>query len=222
MEVFYVSVLFCALYGKKGVKKIIKAVLIVLDLLALFALFEVRNNKAYKDNEQNTVRNITKANELKEKTNNLTVEGYAKTLNQKNGAFNLTNEKNGLKERLSDGITKAYSVRNTAEYNSAKGEIKAILGNLLGEKVLSDTEPTISQASGGTPTAERVNSVDVSFGEYDGETKEIQALAIVDYEVPKETVGNGKTNRKAYYWGTYDFKKQNFEDVAYIVTGGEK
>lgn len=195
----------------------------MLDLLALFALFEVRNNKAYEDNEQKAVRNITKTNELKEKTNNLTVEGYAKTLNQKNGAFNLTNEKNGLKERLSDGITKAYSVRSTTEYNSAKGEIKAILGELLGEKVLSDTEPTISQASGGTPTAERVNSVDVSFGEYDGEAKEIQALAIVDYEVPKETVGNnGKTNRKAYYWGTYDFEKQNFEDVAYIVTGGEK
>lgn len=207
--------------ARKGVKKIIKAVLIVLDVLALFVLFEVRNNKTYEDNEQKIAHNMTKINELKEKTNNLTVEGYAKTLSQKNGTFNLTNEKNGLKERLTEGIETAYSVKNKSEYDMNKTKVKGLLGELLGKKVLDDTEPTISQASDGTPTAERVDSVDVSFGDYDGEKKTIQVLAIVDYDVPKETVANDKTDRKAYYWGTYNFSEKNFEDVAYIVTGGD-
>lgn len=200
-------------------KKILIVVLTVLDVF-VFAVFALINlNGTYKDNQKKIADNRQKTEQIKAKTDSLSVQNYMDALAKRVGTFNLADEKRETGEKLADGVRTAYTVQGKKEYDTDKIKVRKELGDLLADKVLSDTEPTASQAGDGTPVAERVNDVKVSFGSYDSDKNTIQTLIMVDYDVPGDTIMNGNVNRKGYYWGTYSFSDRGFTNVAYQITG---
>lgn len=190
----------------------------------VFAVFALINlNGTYKDNQRKIADNRQKTEQIKARTDSLSVQSYMDALAKRVGTFNLADEKQETSEKLADGIRTAYTAHGKKEFDAGKIKVRKELGKLLADKVLSDTEPTVSQAGDGTPVAERVNNVKVSFDSYDSAKNTIQTLIMVDYDVPGDTVMNGNVNRRGYYWGTYSFSGRGFTNVAYQITGkGEK
>ncbi|MYY65536.1 hypothetical protein FYL25_09065 [Lactobacillus salivarius] len=201
--------------GEK-IKKIGIIAVILLDLFFMYLSFVAYPNQI-KNSEQKISENQAKISDYKVKTNKLTYKSYQEVIRKKVKYLNLDNTENTLRKNYTEAITDAYNVKTEDEYNSKEKDIASKLGtDHLISTVLSKT--IVQKVKGKDyPQSNGLNSVSVSFGKYNVDTKILPVNILVDYKpvVDDSSATVAVNSKKVMYTFNYNVKDNSDGDVTF-------
>lgn len=129
-----------------------------------------------------------------------------------------------VKQKLTIGFDLAYNhTKSEADYKILETKLPALFGSELSEKVLSLSEPIISQAGEPQISFDKITKETLSFGTYNNLTHSIGVLVIINYQSPSLVGSDIKVEGQDLYELNYDIKNKvlSLKNYDRILKGAE-